>query len=88
MCQIDLREGTVSLAAIRRVLRELFAKKHGGPFDPPPTSARVKAALEVTLRYSNGLEREEKFSCLGFMLLIVKHDDYTSEANDMVENTD
>ena len=42
MCQIDQREGTVSFVAIRRVLRELFAKDHGGggPSDPP-TSARV-----------------------------------------------
>ena len=34
MCQIEQREGTVSFAAIRRVLRELFAKNQGGPFDP------------------------------------------------------
>ena len=36
MCQIDQREGTVSFAAIRRVLRELFAKNRGGgPSDTP-----------------------------------------------------
>ena len=35
MCQIDGREGTVSFAAIRRVLRELFAKNHGGSIRPP-----------------------------------------------------
>ena len=40
MCQIDQREGTVSFAAIRRVLRELFAKNHGGPSDPPPLQVR------------------------------------------------
>ena len=38
MCQIDQREGTVSFAAIRRVLRELFAKKHGG--HPTPLQVR------------------------------------------------
>ena len=43
MCQIDQRESTVSFAEIRLVLRELFAKKHGGgPFDPPLTSAWVR----------------------------------------------
>ena len=44
MCQIDQREGTLSFAAIRRVLRELFAKKHGeGSVRPPRSrSARVK----------------------------------------------
>ena len=41
MCQIDQREGTVSFAAIRRVLRELFAgKTMGGPFHPPPLQVR------------------------------------------------
>ena len=36
MCQIDQRDGTVSFAVIRRVLRELFVKKNivGGPFAP------------------------------------------------------
>ena len=33
--QIDQREGTVSFAMIRRVLRELFAKTMGSPPDPP-----------------------------------------------------
>ena len=42
MCQIDQREGTASFTAIRRVLRELFAKNHGGVHPTPPTSARVK----------------------------------------------
>ena len=45
MCRIDKREGTVSFAAIPRVLRELFAKNHGGPSDPRPTSARVNVIL-------------------------------------------
>ena len=46
MCQIDRREATASFAVIRRVLRELFAKTHGGgPFDPPLTSARVNKQL-------------------------------------------
>ena len=30
MCQIDQCEGTESFFAIRRVLRELFAKNYGG----------------------------------------------------------
>ena len=33
---IDQREGIVSFAAIRRVLRELFAKNHGGSVQRPP----------------------------------------------------
>ena len=42
ICQIDQREGTVSFETIRRVLRELFTKNHGGGVHPtPPTSARV-----------------------------------------------
>ena len=42
MCQIYQREGTVSFAAIRRVLRGLFAKNHEEVRStPPPTSARV-----------------------------------------------
>ena len=37
MCQIDQCEGTESFVAIRRVLRELFAKKlwGEGPFNTP-----------------------------------------------------
>ena len=42
MCQINQHEGIVSFAAIRRVLRELFVKKHEGVHAAPPTSARVK----------------------------------------------
>ena len=42
MFQIDQREGTVSFAAIRRVLRDLFSKNHGGGPSDPPTSTRVK----------------------------------------------
>ena len=41
MCQIDQCEGTASFVAIRRVLREVLTKNHGGPFDPL-ASARVK----------------------------------------------
>ena len=52
MCQIDQREGTISFAAIRRVLRELFAKNHGGPSDPP-TSARVNIKWISYSRYSD-----------------------------------
>ena len=44
VCQIDQREGTVSFAAIRSVLRELFVKNHGGSVRPP-TSARVNLLL-------------------------------------------
>ena len=40
MCQIDQREGTVSFAAIGRVLRELFAKNHGGSIPPTPPQVR------------------------------------------------
>ena len=40
MCQIDQREGTVSFAAIRRVLRELFAKNHEGVHPTPPLQVR------------------------------------------------
>ena len=41
MFQIDQREGTVSFAAIRRVLRELFAKNRGGwSIRPPPLQVR------------------------------------------------
>ena len=41
MCQIDQCEGTERFVAIRRVLRELLAKNHGGPLDPL-ASAMVK----------------------------------------------
>ena len=40
MCQIDQREGTVSFATIRRVLRELFAKNHGGGVRSKPLQVR------------------------------------------------
>ena len=50
MCQIDQREGTVGFAAIRRLLRELFAKNLGGAFDPP-TSARDKMHNIVLILY-------------------------------------
>ena len=52
MCQINQREGTASFAAIRRVLRELFAKNHGGPFDPLQvrglTLARTWGGVDAT----------------------------------------
>ena len=35
MCHINHREGATNAASIRRVLRELFAKNHGGLFNPP-----------------------------------------------------
>ena len=44
MCQINQCEGTKSFVPIKCVLRELFAKNHGGSVRPPPTSARVNAA--------------------------------------------
>ena len=48
MYQIDQREVTVCLAAIRRVLRELFAKNHGGSIQPP-LQVRGLSNLFVTL---------------------------------------
>ena len=60
MCQIDKREGTVSFAAIRSVLRELFSKTHGGFVRPPPlTSARVKV-LTLYLVYFKVKARSQK----------------------------
>ena len=44
MCQIEHREGTTTFVDFRRVLREVVAKNHGGPFDPT-TSARVRDML-------------------------------------------
>ena len=53
MCQIDQREGTVSFAVIRRVLRELFAKKHGGSIRPPPLQVRgLKLIVWTKIIYS------------------------------------
>ena len=49
MCQINQREGTVSFAAIRRVLRELFAKKPmGGSPSDPLSSAKVNLVLSLS----------------------------------------
>ena len=67
MCQIDQREGTVSFAAIRRVLRELFAKNHGGSIRPPPTSARVKLVdifFEKVKQESNFILRTDNWKKL------------------------
>ena len=47
MCQIDQREDTVNFDAIRRVLREVFAKNHGGASDHP-TGARVNSHNSAT----------------------------------------
>ena len=40
MCEMSQRADTTSFVTNRCVLRELFAKTHGGPFDTP-TSAMV-----------------------------------------------
>ena len=45
MCQIDLRESTVSVAAICRVLRELCAKNLGGGLSDLPYKCEGKSAL-------------------------------------------
>ena len=47
MCQIDQREGTVSLAAIGRVFRELFAKKAWGSIRHPPLQVRGLITLGI-----------------------------------------
>ena len=46
MCQMGKREGTVSFAVIRRDLRELVAKNHVEPSDPPPLQVRGLSTSE------------------------------------------
>ena len=46
MCQIDQREGTAIFAAIRCVLRELFAKNHGGVRSTPLHMRGLKVVFQ------------------------------------------
>ena len=83
MCQIDQRESTVSFAAICRVLRELFAKNHGGSIRPPHVlrSATPERASFQRTTFDRSLFSDYQFKRLTFSVIVKSANSITAIIN-------